>query len=70
MSALAGSGEDDAPGAVRAPELLLQDRFQHLQFRVLRAASCQMGQLILVVCQKSPKQRPGGGQGMARVGDS
>lgn len=54
VSALAGSGEDDAPGALGTLELLLQDFFQHLQFRVLWAISCQAGQLILVICRKSP----------------
>ena len=55
VSALAGAGEDDAPGAARAAKLLLQDLLQHLQFRVLWAMSGQEGQLVLVVCQQSPK---------------
>lgn len=55
VSALAGAGEDDAPGAARAPKLRLQDLFQHLQFGVLRAMSRQAVQLLLVVCQKSPQ---------------
>lgn len=68
VRALAGAGEDDAPGAAGTPKLILQDPLQHHQFGVLRATSCQEGQLLLVICQRSPKirgtgLRPGGGPG-------
>lgn len=55
VSTLAGAGEDDASRTTGAPELLLQDLFQHLQFGVLWTTLCQASQFTLVVCQKHPK---------------